>query len=246
MARIHDTVRLLPTRRIGGLLDVLRALPAGVQWTRGLEVLPLAIPAPDRIAPCPVGTGSEAEGPGDVTGFDPLTVRQGVRCSTLGQPDLTQDATDVAAITSGWALEAELLDGAGTNNPSLVSTAAPLGTVDTLREAVAALEAWAYTTLHGAAAVLHIPVDYAAYVRASLDEDGRWRTAAGNYVTIHSTGDTVYATGDVWGAVGAVSADTVYDRRVNTAEGWADTLAIVVFDPDTVASVTVNTTPTSV
>jgi len=159
---------------------------------------------------------------------------------------MSQDAIDVAQITSGWALELELLDGAGTNNPSLQSTAVDLGVVDDLRAGIAALEGWAYTTLHGAAAVLHVPVDFAAYVRASLDEDGRWRTVAGNYLTVHGTGSTVYATGDVWGAIGTTEADTAYDRQNNSVEGWADTLALVAFDPDTVASVTVNTAPSSV
>src|SRR5690606_12636988 len=184
MALITDTARLLPTRRLGGLLDVLRPFPEGVQWTRGVDVLPRLVPVPDRIGPCPTDASSEPSDPGSVTTFLPLVVRQGVRCSTRGNPDLMQDAIDVAQITSGWALEHEILDGAGTENPALQDTAVPLGTVDTLREGVAALEAWAYQTLHGATAVLHIPVDLAAYVRASLDEDGLWRTVAGNLITV--------------------------------------------------------------
>src|SRR5690606_18257584 len=134
----------------------------------------------------------------------------------------------------------------GTNNPSRQSTAVDLGVVDDLRAGIAAPEGWAYTTLPGAAAVLHVPGDFAAYVPASLDADGRWRTVPGNDLTVPGTASTVHHTGDGWGAIGTTEADTAYDRQNNSVEGWAHTLALVAFDPATVASVTVNTAPSSV
>lgn len=245
---VMDSTRLLPSRRPGGILSVLRPFDRDVQWTRGLVVIPRAIGAPFRIDPCPEDVDVEAEGPGDPVLFDAVTMRQGVVCSALSNPTVAQDATDVVAVTSGWALSRELIGDAdnGTSNPTLSGSATPLGTVDSLREGVAALEEWADATLHGAVAVIHVPIGLAAYVRASLDEAGTLRTVAGNIVTIHGTGNTVYASGELWGAVTPVQAGDAVDRKNNRVEGWADAVGIVVFDPATVASVTVNTIPSSV
>jgi hypothetical protein len=245
---VMDSTRLLPSRRPGGILSVLRAFERDVQWARGLVVIPRAIGAPFRVDPCPEDVDVDAEGPGAPVVFEAVTVRQGVVCSTLSNPTVAQDAADVVAITSGWALSRELIGDAdnGTANPTLSSSATPLGVTDSLRDAVAALEEWADTTLHGAVAVIHVPIGLAAYVRASLDEAGTLRTVAGNIVVIHGTGNTVYASGELWGATTPTNADAAIDRKNNRAEGWADAVGIVVFDPATVASVTVNTTPSSV
>src|SRR5690606_33405932 len=111
----------------------------------------------DRTGPCPVGEGETPKGPGEIERFVPVMVRQGLQCTMLGNPDIERYAQQAIDATVGFALEAEMLDGAATSNPSLTGSDDPQGTVSTVAAGLAVLEGLAYQALYGRQAVLHIP-----------------------------------------------------------------------------------------
>lgn len=236
---------LQPSARPSGLRMVASGLPPG--WQRGAEVVVRAIHEPERVAPCAVSP-ADPEHPGDVQRFEPLLIRQGVRCSLLGRPDTGAYATAAANVSGWWALSRELYDGAATGNPSLAD-ATSLGTAGPdVCDAVGVLEDAADTALNGAVAVIHVPVGLAACLGDTVmrADGGMLRTWAGNLVAIHGSGDTLYATGQVWAAVAPIDTNVYDDRRINMSEGWADTAALAVFDPSFIVSVTLGaTSPTS-
>lgn len=238
------SVVLQPEPRPNSLVSVLRPLPDG--WERGVDVMVRSTPEPVRIGPCAVGD-SDPEFGGTPALFQPVVIRQGVLCSLLGRPDTDAISRSAARVAAGWALSEELYDGAGTTNPSLTSEATDIGDSPSVTEAIALLEVYADQGLHGGLAVIHVPLRWAAYLDGitnyASQEDpqrGPLRTLAGNLIAIHGEGNTIYASGEIWGEIG--SADTRhYDNpRVNTSEAWADLAAIAVFDPSTVWSSEVN------
>lgn len=228
-------VVLQPEPRPNGLVSVLRPLPDG--WERGVDLMVRSTPAPVRIGPCETGE-DEPDLSGTPTLFQPVVIRQGVLCSLLGRPDTEGVSRAAVRVAAGYALSLELYDGAGTGNPDLADSDTPLTASTTLEEAVGKLEAAADTGLHGALAVIHIPVGLGAYIDmiAEPDSSGQLRTRAGNLVAVHGPGTTVYATGEVWGMIGSPDVRRYDDVRVNTSEAWGDIAAIVVFDPSTVWS----------
>lgn len=242
-----NTAVLNPQARPGGLLTVTQPLPGG--WERGLDIVVGSLLSPDRAGPCPVGSG-ETQARGDVARFAPVVIRQGVVCSTLGRPDTAATARAAVAATVSWALAAEVTDGAATSNPALVD-AVDLGVVPDLAEAVGVLEEDADQALSGRLAVIHVPVGLAARLDDIVYRDGDvLRTLAGNLVAVHGQGDTIYATGEIWASYTTIDAREYIDRATNTAEGWGDVLAMAVFDPAYIASVSLTapdspTSPTS-
>jgi hypothetical protein len=227
-------VVLQPEARPNGLVSVLRPLPDG--WERGVDVMVRSTPEPVRIGPCATGA-DEPDFAGTPAVFQPVIIRQGVICSLLGRPDTEQIGRAAALVAAGYALSEELYDGNGTSNPNLQDDATDVGTAETVQDAIALLEDAAEQGLHGALAVLHVPVGLAAYLDDIVSlVNGQLRTVAGNLVAVHGDGETIYATGEVWGAVGAADARRYDNVRVNTSEAWADIAAIVVFDASTVWS----------
>lgn len=243
MAILVSTTTLVPQARPGGLLAAARSLEDG--WERGLDVFVGALNSPDRVAPCAVGSGETDPG-GEVARFEPVLVRQGIHCSALGRPDVASKARQVVSTTLSWAVSQELFDGAATGNPSL-SDATSLGTVTDLLDAIARLEDAAEQALTGRLAFIHVPVGLSAYLKFKVGDDGMIRTNAGNVIVIHGSGNTVYATGEVFAAASTVEAREYTDRAVNRTDGWADALALAVFDPAFNVSVTItgDTSPTS-
>lgn len=199
-------------------------------------------PEPVRIGPCAVGD-TDPEFDGTPAVFQPVVIRQGVLCSLLGRPDTDNISRSSALVAAGYALSQELYDGEGTENPSLEGDAVDVGDGATLEDSVALLEDAAEQGLHGALAVIHVPLGLAAYLDGIVNwasmqspQRGPLRTLAGNLVAIHGTGTTVYATGEVWGMIGSPDTRRYDNARVNTSEAWADIAAIAVFDPSTVWS----------
>lgn len=233
-------VVLQPEPRPNGLVSVLRPLPDG--WERGVDVMVRSTPEPVRIGPCATGD-SDPEFDGTPAVFQPVVIRQGVICSLLGRPDTQGVSRAAALVAAGWALSEELYDGAGTSNPGLVSEAVDVGPGVTLADSIALLEDAAEQGLHGALAVIHVPVGLAAYLGDIVDfaseqdpQRGPLRTIAGNLIAVHGTGNTVYASGEVWGMIGSPDVRRYDNVRVNSSEAWADIAAIAVFDPSTVWS----------
>jgi hypothetical protein len=233
---------LEPLARTGGLLSA--ALPLTGEWQRGVDVLVAQYEDPARTGPCS-SVLPEAKGRGDVERFKPVVLSQRVKCSALGNPDVEGAAVRAVDVTGPWGLSEEFYDGAATGNPSL-SDATPLPSALDLREAFSMLEARANQDIPGQVAFLHVPVDLAAYVRASLDEAGRLRTVAGNVVVIHGAGNTVYATGTVWAAYESIGGADDTERGSNTRIGKGQAVGLAVFDPAFNLSVQVlNPTSTS-
>jgi hypothetical protein len=227
-------VVLQPEPRPNGLVSVLRPLPDG--WERGVDVMVRSTPEPVRIGPCATGS-DEPEFSGTPEVFQPVIIRQGVICSMLGRPDTESVGRAAAEVAAGLALSEELYDGAGTSNPSLTSSDTVLAAGATVADSISLLEDAAEQGLHGGLAVLHVPVGLSAYLGDIVDRvNGQLRTLAGNLVAVHGTGTTIYATGEVWGAIGPADARRYDDVRNNTSEAWADIAAIAVFDPSTVWS----------
>jgi hypothetical protein len=234
---------LNPTARPNGLLSVARTLSG--DWTRGVDVLVGSLLSPDRIGPCPVGSGDTSP-PGDVARFVPVTIRQGVHCSSLSNANVEGHAANSVDVTVGNALSAELYDGSGTNNPSF-DNAINLGPAQSLQDAIGMLEAEADTQLYGRLAVIHVPIGLSSQLDDIVYRDGTvWRTKAGNLVAIHGSGGLVYATGEIWAASRMIDSRSYVDRAINLTEAWADVIGIVLFDPEFNVSVTVEaTSPTS-
>lgn len=234
------SAELVPTARPGGLLSVARPAPAG--WQRGVDVVFGAFLPPDRVHPCPTSPTSPGEpgSPGEVARFVPVGIQQGIECTALGRPNVTGLVRTAADLSIGYALSLELYDGAGTGNPSLAD-AVSLGSGLTVQDAVGQLEQAAEDQTFGRLAVIHVPVGLSVYFGDLLRDGEAWRTRAGNLIAIHGTGNVVYATGEIWASWERVAdgSRSYIDPRTNRAEGWADTLGIVIFDPAFIASVTV-------
>lgn len=238
-------VNLTPSARPNGLLSVLRRFPANTQWQRGVDVLVGSVLSPDRVGPCPVGSG-EPDSPGSVDRFLPVEIRQGVFCSALygGAQRTVQYAEESAGVTFAFALSSELVTGSATSNPSL-SDATSLGTHTTAVAAICAIEAGLEPRLSGRQGVIHVPVGHACDLgntvyRSTYEGREVWRTYAGNLVAIHGTGSVVYGTGEIWGDWELAGTQDYVDRATNTAEAWANVLAIAVFDPDVNISVNIS------
>lgn len=240
------SITLFPSQRVGGLRSAANSLEeVAPDWTRGLYVGGAGCLAPARIGPCAVGD-ADSQSPSAVQLFKPATIRQIVRCSRLGG-SVGEFASRAREVTVEYAMAAELFDGQATSNPSLSgSVTHDLGTALLVVEALACIEAAAAEALSGRIAFIHVPAGIAAYLPSNLwrDDRGRWRTLAGNVLVISPgyTGSSIYATGEVWAAIGGFGLQTYLDRADNTDEAWADALALAVFDPCFVASIDTSVT----
>lgn len=233
---------LHPTEGVGGLLASAHSLSGAVaDWWRGVDLGGSQCGAPEVIGPCPTSPGEPPERPPTPSRWAPSIIRQSVECSTLSG-DMGDYAATALSLTREWAV-ARTLQFGGDNNPSLDGSATPLGTVSTLRDAIAELEADTADELTGRRAYLHVPQGLSIYLPRTVrrDDAGRWRTPAGNVVIVSPgySGSTVYATGEVWASVGQRSAVDIVRRDVNVAEAWVDEIGLAVFHPCYVTSVTI-------
>lgn len=226
-------IALTPQEGLSGLKDTALALPEG--WQRGVTFNTSTCLAPVRIAPCPEPVvPSVPQAPGEVAEFTPFLTRQGVECSALTGANVSEWATQAADLTVEWALAQELLTGAATTNPNL-QDAAVVQTAVTVTEAIAILEAEIGAKLFGRIGYIHVPIGLAAYLPDTTYQEisGRWRTVAGNVLIISPgySGETLYATGEVWAATGFRVVNEALDRADNKDTAWADEWGLAVFDP---------------
>ncbi len=241
MAFLSAVATLTPSPLPGGLLGAATPL-RDVEWWRGVDILPGGCLQPFREGPC--STDDQTEDPlGAVARFAPMNTRQGVRCSTLSGPGVNRYAEAAVTAAVNHLLALELETGTATGNPSLSDAASEGSFGRHVLSALACLEAAAAVGLNGRQGVIHLPAGAAVLVASHLWRDGgNWRTPAGNLVVV-STGYSasfIYATGEVWAAVGAVDVDSRVDRAQNINEGWAQVAAIAVYDPCFAAKVEID------
>lgn len=237
-------------RPVGGLLAAARPLEG--EWWRGVT-----FSSGQCIAPQVVGTCTEEDvtkNPNDLSEtsvFDMVGVVQALQCSTLGRPMLDDIASAALDVTREFAVAGELQTGAASGNPSLADASLIGDGSGDVVGALACLDQTAATELSGRLAFIHVAPFIATHLLAegAVYRDGRtWYTASGNIVVISpgydgrepgedvpypSAGDSLfmYATGEVYAAVGQREQLRAEDRSVNTLHSIAEDAALVAFDP---------------
>ena len=241
MAFLTAVATLTPSPLPGGLLGGATPL-TDVEWWRGVDILPGGCLQPFREGPC--STEEASEDPlGEVSRFEPMNTRQGVRCSTLGGSGVNRYAEAAVTAAVNHLLALELEDGTATGNPSLSDATLEGSFGRHVLSALACLEQAAVTGLSGRMATIHLPAGAAVLVADHLRRDGgNWRTPAGNLVVVSSgySGTHIYATGEVWAAIGTVDVDSRVDRALNINEGWAQIAGIALYDPCFAAKVAID------
>lgn len=221
-------------RRGGGLIASSSPIPDDVPWTRGLTFVSDGCLIPERHGPCETIINPGPDTPGEAPRFDPVLIRQGVRCTALSGFDLGQMAGDAIEQTAEWALGREFQTGTATGNPNLEDASVVTGAGPEVTHALGCLEEAALGVSGGRPVFIHVPPAVSAHLPRTVERiDGILRTAAGSIVVVSPgyTGSQIWATGEVWAAVGFPSAEARLDRSDNTDEGWADEVGIAVFDP---------------
>lgn len=238
---MRSDVLLLPSRRVGGLLQAANPLgaaddPEGLGWRRGLLVQGSSCVRPVRIAPCPEeDANTSPQDPGEYHSFVPAVVRLLMQCAARPRSSLESATDNAAQVNIEWALARELLTGTATENPALVD-GVELSDGATVADAIACLEAAAAESIGGRLAFIHVPQGLSIYLpdNVTRDASGVLRTPAGNVVVVSPGyfGGSIYATGEVWAGVDHYQPAKVIDRRaVNVEEASADSLALALFDP---------------
>lgn len=241
-------------RPVGGLLSAAR--PIGGDWWRGVTFSSGQCLAPQAVGSCTDGAVTKTLAElSDAAQFDAFAVLQGLRCSTMGRPELKAYAEASLDVTREFAVTSELLTGAASGNPSL-KDAAELVTSSTpgIVEALACIDQFAATTLSGRLAFIHVSPLAGTHLlsESAIRLDGRrFLTAFGNVVVIASgydgrapvpgsdpsvpasEGDPqwLYATGEVYAEVGQRDYNEAVERGQNTLEAIAEDAALVAFDP---------------
>lgn len=220
---------LRPTARPGGLVPHLK--PIQGEWQRGVTVMIDSLSSPHRMGPC-ASPDLEPRTKGDLADFSPVQVIEAIKCTMLQEKNIGEFAQYSLTQLFDFVLSQELWDGAATGNPNL-SDGQNLGDTAELRDAIGILEDWHNQRSSGLLGVLHVPVTLASSLRSYVQrgDDGLLRTTAGNQVAVHGTGTRVSITGELWGATEAAEGQGVYDHLINQAEGWANGIGIVIFDP---------------
>ena len=181
---------------------------------------------------------------GDVVEFHPVNVFFQQECSVLGSTsswlaDLVQNR---AAVEASSQIAAELLDPVSGNPSFNDGTDLSGGAVDS-QSALAVVEGWLASTLHGGQGLVHAPPS--AFVAVSshcIFQDRTWFTPSGHEVVIDSgyeEGDPmsgrIYGTGPVGVAytpaqpMGASWENFDYSRNIDSARAVVQ--AIALFDP---------------
>lgn len=232
MASLSAVATLTPSPLSGGLLGAATPL-RDVEWWRGVDILPSGCLQPFREGPCSTEEAAE-DPPGEVSRFQPMNTRQGVRCSTLSGPGVTRYAEAAVTAAANHLLALELETGTATGNPKLEDATSQGSFGRHVLPALACLEQAAVAGLSGRMATIHLPAGAAILVAGHLRRDGEnWRTPVGNLVIVSSgyAGTHIYATGEVWAAMGVIDVDSRVDRALNINEGWAQIAGIALYDP---------------
>lgn len=223
-------------RSRGGLLKA--ALPAPEGWERGIVVEYYSCGEPEILQACVVATDEPKEAGVPAT-FKPIPIRQGAVCSTVSRSNLTQQARDRLESTTEWAIGRQLAEDLGqVGNPSLAD-ADVMGVIadGNFEAAVSCLEQAAADTGFGVPWTLHGPVGAGAYLTGprllenGLSPNGAPWILSPGYPGRVSNKIRLWVTGPVWAATNAMRDLDATERKTNTANGWADRLAIAGFNP---------------
>lgn len=236
-------VTIAPQRPYGVLAA---AAPAPEGWELGGLQVSGTCPEMEIIDGCVTIASSDPTSP-HVNEFGTFLIRTELECATVGGTDIEQMARDSMLSVTDKALAQMLRDGGATGQPSL-DDATALTAAASWVEAVSALEAAVGDTAVPVA-TLHAPAGAAAYLMHNGLIDGNGRSPAGHpwiisgaYSTPADDGFTLYATGRVWAAVGAVEVEETVARPLNRRTAWASRLGIVAFD--TCINLSINYAPT--
>lgn len=239
--------------RTGGLLASARALPAG--WERGISFTDASCTLPVVMGECPTGPDLKPAQGLTVETFRPVELIQAIECTTLGggPGDTANVALDQ---TREFALARELLTGAASArdasvpdhaNPSLVSTAVPIGDTLSVAAALACMERRFAEATGGRAGFVLVGVDMATRLLALrlIWRDGaQWRTAAGSIVVVSAGFDGrdpgggppaageplwMYEVANLWAGVGTRTVLSDVNRADNTATERAEDIALAAF-----------------
>lgn len=238
-------------RPVGGLLSAAR--PIGGDWTRGVVFSSGECLQPINVGPCS-GDEAETKGQQDLSApaeFQAFNVVQAVQCSTLGRSEVDVLAGQALDVTREFGVARELLAAGATGNPSLADALVMAAAADPVT-ALGCLEARANAHLAGRMAFIHVSPAVGTHLLANaaiFKEGRRWYTASGNTVVIspgydgrEPGGDSpgageplfMYATGEVYAEVGSGDQRQILqsvERTQNTAQAWAEDVALVIFDP---------------
>lgn len=174
---------------------------------------------------------------------------QAIECSTLGRSDLEPFAAAALDVTREYGVASEFLTGDASGNPSL-SGADTLGSASDPVSALGCLEQFAAGALFGRLAFIHAAPQIATSLLSSFAmwRDGNlWRTASGNIVVVSPGYDGrgpddaaapdpgapmfLYATGEVYAAVGQRDSLVATERGQNSLQAIAEDVAVIAFDP---------------
>lgn len=217
---------------------------------RGVTFSSARCTAPQVVGTCTDGeTTKTPQSLSEVVSFEVFGIVEALECSRMSGDSLDGVATGELDAVREYGAASEFLTGAASGNPSL-SDAETIGAAADPVAALACLEQHIAGNLFGRLAFIHAAPQIATHLlaEAAVWRDGNlWRTASGNIVVVssgydgRSPADTdaptagapmfLYATGEVFAAVGAREVLPALDRSNNTLSSVAEDAAIVVFDP---------------
>lgn len=250
---LADRITLPPAGRSpGGLLGAARPLPG--RWTSGVTFASSQCVLPQNVGICTNGDVTKVPGRlSDAATFEAFGVVLALECSTMGRSDLSGFTDTSLDVTREYAVASELLTGAASGNPAL-KDATSLGTASDAVAALACLDQKIGTLLGGRLGFIHAAPAIATYLlsAAAIYKEGqRFYTASGNIVVISAGYDGraptgvgnlsspavagnslyLYATGEVYAAVGERDSFDAVQRGTNVAQSIAEDAAIAAFDP---------------
>lgn len=240
-ASLSEVVELSSATRTGqGLLT--RALPLPTGWETGIRFRPVGCELPEILGDCVTEDAPDAVRVAEGVEVRPVYIRQSAECSTLSMTMPGDRANERLIGTVEWGLGRLLAEGFGVfPNPSfadavnVVTADDPVAALSCLEQAVADLG-------YGNRAFLHAPYRAAAYLRDRWGINDAYQSPSGHqwvisagYPAADAETVTIWATGPVWAAVGAVET---FDRnnavprfRLNADEAFSQRLALAAFDP---------------
>jgi hypothetical protein len=238
---LSELVELSSVTRTGqGLLS--RALPLPPGWETGVRFRPAGCELPTILGDCVVADAPLPDRVAEGVEVRPVYIRQTATCSMLSMTLPGERAEERLIGTTEWGLGRLLAAGFdGLDNPSfadavsVAETEDPVAALSCLEQAVADLG-------YGNRAFLHSPYRAAAYLRDRWGINDQYQSPSGHQWVVsagYPGGDTdtvtIWATGPVWAAIGALQT---YDRRnavpnfrMNDDDAYSQRLALAAFDP---------------
>lgn len=236
-------------RPVGGLLGAARPMPQG-DWWRGVTFGSGQCVPPQVVGTCTDGdTTKDPQDLSDAAAFDAFAVIVALQCSTMGRSSLQPFAEESLDVVREFGIASELLTGAASGNPSLADATVSLAAAADPAVALGCLDQAAALALSGRLAFIHVApaLATALFSAGAIYREGRlWFTPAGSIVVISpgydgrepgsaapTGGDPLfmYATGEVYAAVGQRESLIATERGQNTLHAIAEDAAIAVFDP---------------